>query len=161
MVSADVARGERRRPTGIAMRPAALESPDRQWQSLATLYPVMSNKAAAPPSPREAAALGAKLQKVMEMTLKGVEVWFVLGAAEGGDPTAQFTAEAEPRGPLTAAGIASLKKKSRVSPTWHFIILNHARWMAISLPTQAKAVLHRRCSIFLNAVLPKFILPLL
>lgn len=54
------------------------------------------------------------MQKVVELTFKGIEIWFVLGAGDGDQSSLQAADAAPTPENLKKAGIASLKKGSRV-----------------------------------------------
>ena len=58
--------------------------------------------------------MGAKLQKVVEVTVKGVEIWFVLGAAGTEEEEILYASQRADRRHLKTARIASLKKGSKV-----------------------------------------------
>ncbi|OEH74298.1 hypothetical protein cyc_03597 [Cyclospora cayetanensis] len=103
-------RGERGRLTS-AFNSSAREGTIAQWHSFAPPSPAEQRKPTVTLSKREAALVGAKLQKILELTVKGVELWFVLG--EGGDAPAQCDTPGEPGDPHAVATIASLKRKTK------------------------------------------------
>lgn len=137
---------ERRRLTGPSLHLPPFSKPSGQGDpATATLVPT---EQALPPaaalSPLEAAALGAKLQKVVELTVKGVEIWFVLGAAEAdeGDLIAAQRTDRRSTGHLKAARIASLKKGSKVSCCCIFVfdLLPHSFWVLRGVVICAQSV---------------------
>lgn len=69
---------------------------------------------AKPPSQSEAEALGAELQKVLDLTVRGLEVWFVLGSGDGKNTAGDLFVAVDSPQTLAAAGITSLKKAQRV-----------------------------------------------
>ncbi|KAL8449095.1 hypothetical protein Emag_003766 [Eimeria magna] len=109
-------RGERKRFSTIYSRPSGLD--DLQWQrqpsplsAATTMEP--SPKATRIPSASEAGVLAARLQKVVELSLKGVEVWLVVGAADG-ENALHDRIQGDQNDALAVAGISSLKNRRKV-----------------------------------------------
>ncbi|KAL8443547.1 hypothetical protein Emed_006761 [Eimeria media] len=108
-------RGERKRFSSIYPRSSGLDDP--QWQR--QFSPLDAATAMEPPlkptripSAAEAGALAARLQKVVELTLKGVEVWLVVGAADG-ENALHDRMQDDQNDALAVAGISSLKNRRK------------------------------------------------
>lgn len=114
-IFACTARGERRRTSSMFMRPSVQEGPDPQKHLFTQVASFERQKPAAPAlTSSEAQLLAAKMQKVFEVAIKGVEVWFVVRSTEEGESALQFFSEGEPTDGITAASIASIKSRRRV-----------------------------------------------
>ncbi|KAL8269859.1 hypothetical protein Esti_006219 [Eimeria stiedai] len=108
-------RGERKRFSTIYSRPSGLEELpwQRQPSPLAATSTVQSSpKAPRIPSASEAESLAARLQKVVELSLRGVEVWLVVGAADG-ENALHGRMEGDQTDALAVAGINSYKNRRK------------------------------------------------
>ncbi|KAL8435323.1 hypothetical protein ACSSS7_002576 [Eimeria intestinalis] len=108
-------RGERKRFSAVYSRPSA--SDDTQWQRQHSPWAPTDTVKSPPkptriPSASEAEALAARLQKVGELSFKGVEVWLVVGAADG-ENAIYDRLGGDQSDALAAAGITPLKNRRK------------------------------------------------